>query len=129
MQTDLSALEAEIDQYKKQIEGLEVENGTFESYLSHHEHAAAQEANTRKKHRMRNAPQSLTMDQKLEVANYELEVMAKEADAEALKADKLLDALRAFLEQADLRIVELKKDAYEFKRDIVVGAENPRTGK
>lgn len=28
-----------------------------------------------------------------------------------------------------MRIAELKKEAYEFKRDIVVGAENFRTGK
>jgi hypothetical protein len=27
-----------------------------------------------------------------------------------------------------VRIAELKKEAYEFKRDIVVGAENFRTG-
>ncbi len=33
------------------------------------------------------------------------------------------------LEETDVRIAELKKDAYEFKRDIVVGAENFRTGK
>ena len=28
-----------------------------------------------------------------------------------------------------MRIAEIKKDAYEFKRDIVTGAENFRTGK
>ena len=33
------------------------------------------------------------------------------------------------MEETDIRIAELKKDAYEFKRDIVVGAENMRTGK
>lgn len=36
---------------------------------------------------------------------------------------------QAVLEETDARIAELKKEAYEFKRDIVVGAENPRTGK
>jgi len=41
----------------------------------------------------------------------------------------LLDELRAILEETDLAIAEIKKDAYEFKRDIVVGAENPRSGK
>merc|ERR1719510_2150243 len=29
----------------------------------------------------------------------------------------------------DIRTAEVKRDAYEFRRDIVVGAENPRTGK
>jgi hypothetical protein len=33
------------------------------------------------------------------------------------------------MEETDLRIAETKKDTYEFKRDIVVGAENFRTGK
>ena len=28
-----------------------------------------------------------------------------------------------------MRIAETKKDTYEFKRDIIIGAENPRTGK
>ena len=37
--------------------------------------------------------------------------------------------MSAVLEETDLRIAELKKEAYEFKRDIVVGAENMRTGK
>jgi hypothetical protein len=37
-------------------------------------------------------------------------------------------ALQALLEQTDVRIAEMKKEAYEFKRDIVVGAENFRTG-
>lgn len=35
---------------------------------------------------------------------------------------------QAVLEETDIRIAELKKEAYEFKRDIVVGAENVRTG-
>ena len=33
------------------------------------------------------------------------------------------------MEETDIRIAELKRSAYEFRRDIVVGAENPRTGK
>ncbi len=28
-----------------------------------------------------------------------------------------------------MRIAETKKDTYEFKRDIIIGAENPRSGK
>jgi len=33
------------------------------------------------------------------------------------------------LEEAELRLVEIKKDEYEFERDIAKGAVNPRTGK
>ena len=41
----------------------------------------------------------------------------------------MIDTLRAVLEETEIRIGELKRDAYEFKRDVVVGAENARTGK
>merc|ERR1719198_985033 len=44
-------------------------------------------------------------------------------------SERLVDTLKAGLEETDIRIGELKKDAYEFKRDIVVGAENMRTGR
>ena len=40
----------------------------------------------------------------------------------------MIDTLRAVLEETEIRIGELKRDAYEFKRDVVVGAENSRTG-
>lgn len=43
--------------------------------------------------------------------------------------EKMIDTLRAVLEETEIRISELKRDAYEFKRDVVVGAENHRTGK
>ena len=33
-----------------------------------------------------------------------------------MNSEKLIDTLRAVLEETDIRIAELKKDAYEFKR-------------
>lgn len=69
------------------------------------------------------------MEQKLEIATCELEEAQKEIEESKKGSERLIDTLRAVLEEADVRIAELKKDAYEFKRDIVVGAENFRTGK
>jgi len=43
--------------------------------------------------------------------------------------DKDMDDIRTLMEEVDMRIAETKKDTYEFKRDIIIGAENPRTGK
>jgi hypothetical protein len=43
--------------------------------------------------------------------------------------DKDVADIRTLMEEVDLRIAETKKDTYEFKRDIIIGAENPRTGK
>ena len=50
---------------------------------------------------------------------------------ESLKTDgeRKLDDLRAMVEENEMRITETKKNTYEFKRDIVIGAENTRTGK
>merc|ERR1711998_548768 len=72
---------------------------------------------------------ALTLDQKYEIANAILEQKQKDVEGEKKNSEKLIDTLKAVLEETDIRIAELKKDAYEFKRDIVVGAENMRTGK
>ena len=50
------------------------------------------------------------------------------ADAERVINDKFGHIL-ADKQATEIKIPELKKEAYEFKRDIVVGAENFRTGK
>ena len=71
----------------------------------------------------------LTIEQKNEIASAELEEVQKEVEETKRSSERLIDTLRAVLEETDIRIAELKKDAYEFKRDIVVGAENFRTGK
>jgi chromosome segregation ATPase len=57
------------------------------------------------------------------------EDLHQEIEASKLKSEKMVDTLKAVLEETEVRITELKHDAYEFKRDVVVGAENPRTGK
>jgi len=37
-------------------------------------------------------------------------------------SEKLVDDLRALLEEADIKIAEISKDQYEFKRDVNAGA-------
>lgn len=37
--------------------------------------------------------------------------------------------VQAMLEQTDLRITALKHEAYEFKRDVVIGGQHPRNGR
>jgi len=71
----------------------------------------------------------LSAEQKYEIASQESEEIRDEIEALKLNSEKLLDSLRASMEETDVRIAEIKKDAYEFKRDIVTGAENFRTGK
>lgn len=68
------------------------------------------------------------MEQKCEISNLEQERLVQEASDNKKASEKLADTLRAVLEETDIRTAELKKEAYEFKRDIVVGGENMRTG-
>lgn len=72
---------------------------------------------------------ALTADEKYKIASAEVEVLQSEIERARYEGEKTLDELRAMMEETDLRIAETKKDTYEFKRDIVVGAENFRTGK
>lgn len=60
-----------------------------------------------------------------------LEIELVQAEIEQLKkaGDKDIDDIRTLMEEVDMRIAETKKDTYEFKRDIIIGAENPRSGK
>ncbi len=52
-----------------------------------------------------------------------------EAEEHRKNSEKNIETLKAVLEETDIRIGELKRDTYEFKRNVVVGAENGRTGK
>lgn len=72
---------------------------------------------------------TLTIEQKSNICNAELEEAKKQSSDVKTASERLIDTLRAVLEETDIRLAELRKDAYEFKRDVVVGAENFRTGK
>jgi chromosome segregation ATPase len=90
---------------------------------------ATTELDDKKKRRRNKVPTTLTIEQKLDIVSTELEEVTKDRAESKVASEKLIDTLRAVLEETDIRIAELKKEAYEFKRDIVVGAENMRTGK
>lgn len=118
----------------RENELLTSENEVFNSYLKRNAVSAAtnqDEDKKDKKSRQRRQKQQMTLstDQKLEISNAELEEVQKAIEETKKSSERLIDTLRAVLEETDIRIAELKKDAYEFKRDIVIGAENFRTGK
>jgi len=74
-------------------------------------------------------PTSLTLEEKFRIANTEVEALTKDMEQTKKTSEQNLDILRALTEETDIRTAEVKRDAYEFRRDIVVGAENPRSGK
>ncbi|ORZ41679.1 hypothetical protein BCR44DRAFT_1011504 [Catenaria anguillulae PL171] len=71
----------------------------------------------------------LTAEQKAEIATRELEELRDELERRRGEWSRIVDNQRAELEEIDIGLAELKKDQYEFRRDIVHGALNERTGK
>mmetsp|Transcript_5370 Transcript_5370/g.5535 ORF Transcript_5370/g.5535 Transcript_5370/m.5535 type:complete len:346 (+) Transcript_5370:106-1143(+) len=129
------SLESQVDSLKQEIDQLKLETSV---YLKYYEKKKAElsaddeekkkgyQRNTRQK---RNIPTTLTVDQKYDIASAVHEDLQAEIEAHRKNSEKMIDTLRAVLEETEIRIGELKRDAYEFKRDVVVGAENARTGK
>jgi hypothetical protein len=130
MMNSRQALESHIDALNKEIEHLRLENSVL---LSYNEKKTAElgvdEEEKKKKKNKKNVVMTLNPDQKYEIANIVHEDLLAEIETHRKNSEKMIDTLRAVLEETEIRIGELKRDAYEFKRDVVVGAENPRTGK
>lgn len=124
------ALEMQGEALKKEIEHLRLENSVLLNYNEKKTaELGADEDDKKKKKNKKNAVSVLTSDQKYDIANVVHEDLLAEIDTNKKNSEKMIDTLRAVLEETEIRIGELKRDAYEFKRDVVVGAENSRTGK
>ena len=107
------------------------ENELFESHLQRTAPQMLQdgeELQGKRKAQKRSQQVHLTAEQKYDIAVQEMEEVREEIGKMKQDSEQLLDTLRARMEECDVRIAEIKKDAYEFKRDIVTGAENFRTG-
>ncbi|KAF4693669.1 hypothetical protein FOZ60_010342 [Perkinsus olseni] len=71
----------------------------------------------------------LSLQEKYDIAQEEMRVIQGEVAQANKRSDHNMDILKALMEETDISAAEVKRDAFEFRRDIVVGAENPRTGK
>ncbi|KAI9189493.1 hypothetical protein H9P43_000926 [Blastocladiella emersonii ATCC 22665] len=71
----------------------------------------------------------LTAEQKSEIATRELEELRDELERRRAEWSRAVDNLRAEMEEIEIGLAEIKKALYEFRRDIVAGALNERTGK
>jgi len=132
---ETESVSAQLDDLQREIDGIELENQVFEEYLKFREASGTahtpemRSQSARSRASRQKVPQKLTMLQKCEIATVGFERKQEEMEELKQSSDKLIDTLKAVLEETELRIAELKKDAFEFKRDVVVGAENMRTGK
>ncbi|KAK2187702.1 hypothetical protein NP493_156g01018 [Ridgeia piscesae] len=71
----------------------------------------------------------LNAEQKCDIAQREIEELKEEIERLEEESEKVLDHFKAVMEEADTRLTEIKKDYYEFERDIMKGALNQQTGK
>jgi len=130
---DQDVLEQELEELLRYNETLMRENELFESHLQRtNPHLLDEDDDAgkgRKKPQKRSQQMLLTAEQKYDIAVQEMEEVREEILQTKQSSEQLMDTLRARMEECDVRIAEIKKDAYEFKRDIVTGAENFRTGK
>lgn len=64
----------------------------------------------------------LNSEQKLEISNFVHEELLNEISTHKKTSEKMIDTLRSVLEEIEIRIGELKRDSYEFKRDVVTNS-------
>jgi hypothetical protein len=63
----------------------------------------------------------LTADQKCDIASKEIDELKDETNRGLQESEKNLDSYKAILEEADLRINEIKIDMHEFDREVLKG--------
>jgi chromosome segregation ATPase len=124
------AAEKQVEKLTVTIGRLELENSILQKFVEKKTVELGPDEDDKKKKKARkNLPVTLTIEQKIDIANVINEDLQLEIEQNAKSSEKMIDTLRAVLEETEIRIGELKRDAYEFKRDVVIGAENARTGK
>ena len=64
---------------------------------------------------------TLSIDEKYQLANNEAKVLKESVKKGKKKSDELLETLRAVLDETDLAIIEIRKDASDFQREILSG--------
>ena len=137
---NMEDLQAALEEVTAGNETLMKENWLLESYLSRTNGdgvtVVEEESDSRRGRKPRLRATShrkvqlqLTPEQKVEIASRELEEAKGEISRSTETSEKLLEQLVAVMEETDVHIAEIKKETFEFKRDIVTGAENARTGK
>ena len=65
----------------------------------------------------------LPIDLRLKIAVTEKSLIKNEIEDLVIKSEKDMDTLRAVLQECKLRMAETKKDAYDFRRDIVISSQ------
>jgi len=109
------------------MEHIKRENVLFEAYLIRNgmdpnivmnedkDFLKAQQKGSRKKF------ETLSREQKYEIANQESDALKKNIEDGRMRSDSILETLKAILEETDMAITEIRKDAFDFQREILIG--------
>ena len=125
------SMESQYEEVKNEVDFLRLENSVYRRYLEKKKAETIVDEEEKKKAKSlkkKTYPTVLTSDQKYEISCAINEAIYTELEKGKKEAEGKIDSLKAIVEETEIRIGELKREAYEFKRDVVVGAENPRTG-
>jgi hypothetical protein len=101
------------------IEALKEHNSLFESYVRRQQNISLIPSET---------ATSLSPEQIFTIATTETKELKHDIEKYRLSAELVIGELKSQKEELEIRITELKKEIYEFRRDIVIAAVNPRTG-
>jgi len=113
-------LEDEVDAFNQETDRFQRENAMLEYYLSKH-----RSPDTAK---MPEIGPELTNAQLHETAVQVMDRLGEDMEAVKAQTQKIVDEMKALMELNDALVSERKKEVFEFSRDAVVGAENPRAG-
>jgi len=131
---EIEELSQKLEALYKDMEQIRRENLLFESYLLRHSkdkdtREEEYDQGRKKKKDKQLEKRLLTNEEKYEIANFESEALKKNIDEGRIRSDSILETLRAILEETDMAITEIRKDAFDFQREILIGGENSRTRK
>ncbi|KAM3131638.1 hypothetical protein pb186bvf_016302 [Paramecium bursaria] len=134
---EIETLSQKLEGLYKEMEQIRRENLLFESYILRNSKDQQREddaedkkqKNKKKEKQLDKKALTLTNEEKYEIAQFESDTLKKNIEDGRIKSDQILESLRAILEETDKSITEIRKDAFDFQREILVGGENTRTGK
>ncbi|CAG5115184.1 unnamed protein product [Candidula unifasciata] len=128
-----TVLEAETFMFERHLARIEQKEGIKDSGPPSTQSISVRDPSYRKRSRSLMAStdrsQRLTAEQKCDIAQKEIEALKTSIIKVDEESEKSLDYYKAIMEEAEINLSELKKEYYEFERDVLKGALHPRTNK
>jgi len=128
-ESEAAALQAELDDVMSGNEFMRRQIDLFAAFIWRHEQKGNTVGTAEEKEEVVSAQsydaaeRALSVSVRLRLCAAEKQLIAGEVAALTVKSERDIDTLRAVLEECRLRMAETKKDAYDFRRDIVMASQ------